>query len=61
MEAGKYDGYTVQVEQQPALSLPSGVNVRSEFVQNGTALVTVTMLVLFIREIRLLIKTCKES
>lgn len=61
MEAGKYEGSTVQVEQQPALSVPSSIDIRSEFVQSGTALVTVTMLVVFLREIRLLIKACKDS
>ena len=61
MEFGRYDGNTLQVVQQPSLSIPASINVQPEVVSSGIALMTITALTMFVREIRLLVKDGKGS
>lgn len=61
MEFGRYDGNTLQVVQQPSLSIPAAINVQPEVVSSGIALMTITALTMFVREIRLLVKDGKGS
>ncbi|WP_377476807.1 MAG: hypothetical protein P2A85_28415 [Microcoleus anatoxicus] len=61
MEFGRYDGNTLQVVQQPSLSIPPAINVQPEVVSSGIALMTITALTMFVREIRLLVKDGKGS
>ncbi|WP_445249532.1 hypothetical protein [Microcoleus sp. OTE_8_concoct_300] len=62
MEHGKYDGITQIVQQpQPSLSFPVGINLESHMASSGIALVTMAGLTMFVREIRLLVKACKDS
>jgi hypothetical protein len=62
MEHGKYDGITQIVQQpQPSLSFPVGINLEPHMVSSCIALVTMAGLTMFVREIRLLVKACKDS
>jgi hypothetical protein len=63
MEHGKYDGITQSIGQQPQLtaSFPAAINLDPHVGSSCIALVTVAGLTLFVREIRLLVKACKES
>jgi hypothetical protein len=62
MEHGKYDGITQIVQQpQPSLSLPAAINLGPYVGSSCIALATVAGLILFVREIRLLVKACKDS
>ncbi len=61
MEFGRYDGNTLQVTQQPSVSIPAAINVQPEVVSSGIALMTITALTMFVREIRLLVTACKDS
>ena len=62
MEHGKYDGITQSVVQQPqpTAGIPATINLESPVASSCIALVTITGLTLFVREIRLLVKTCKD-
>ena len=62
MEHGKYESITQVVhQQQPSLSFPTTLNLQSQFTSSCIALATIGALTLFVREIRLLVKTCKGS
>jgi hypothetical protein len=60
MERGDYNAITQVVQQQqPNLTLPA--TFQPELASSCVALVTIAGLTLFVREIRLLVKTCKDS
>jgi hypothetical protein len=62
MEHGKYDSITQVVQQQqPSLSFPVTNNLQSQLSLSCIALATIVGLTLFVREIRLLVKICKDS
>lgn len=62
MEHGNYNGITQVVEQQqPGLTFPATINLQPEVASSCIALVTMAGLTLFVREIRLLVKACKNS
>ncbi|MCC3600083.1 MULTISPECIES: hypothetical protein [unclassified Microcoleus] len=62
MEYGKYDGITQVVQQpQPSITFPATINLESHVGSSCIALATVAGLTLFVREIRLLVKACKDS
>lgn len=62
MEHGKYDGIAQSVQQpQPSLTLPATINLESHVTSSCIALVTMAGLTMFVREIRLLVKACKDS
>ncbi len=62
MEHGKYDSITQVVQQQqPSLSFPATNNLQSQLSLSCIALATIAGLTLFVREIRLLVKICKDS
>jgi hypothetical protein len=62
MEHGKYDNITqVMQQQQPSLSFPTINNLQSQLSLSCIALATIVGLTLFVREIRLLVKICKDS
>ena len=44
MEFGRYDGNTLQVTQQPSVSIPAAINVQPEVVSSGIALMTICRL-----------------
>jgi len=62
MEYGNYDGITQIVQQQqPSLTFPAAINLQPEVASSCIALVTIAGLTVFVREIRLLVKACKDS
>jgi hypothetical protein len=61
MEHGKYDNITQVVQQPPSLSFPATIKLQPQLASSCIALATITALTLFVREIRLLVKTCKGS
>lgn len=62
MEHGKYDRITQVVqEQQPNLSFPANINLQPQLASSCIALATIVGLTLFVREIRFLVKACKDS
>lgn len=61
MEFGRYDGNTLQVTQQPSVNFSPALNLQPEVVSSGIALMTITALTMFVREIRLLVTACKGS
>ncbi len=62
MEHGNYNGITQVVQQQqPSLTFPPTINLQPEIASSCIALATIVGLTLFVREIRLLVKVCKDS
>jgi hypothetical protein len=62
MEHGNYDGITQIVQQQqPSLTFPATIKLQPEVASSCIALVTIAGLTMFVREIRLLVKACKDS
>ena len=62
MEHGNYNGITQVVQQQqPSLTFPTAINLQPEVASSCIALVTMVGLTMFVREIRLLVKACKDS
>jgi len=62
MEHGNYNGITQIVQQQqPSLTFPATIKLQPEVASSCIALVTIAGLTMFVREIRLLVKACKDS
>lgn len=62
MEHGEYDGITQVVQQQqPSHAFLAALNLPPEVGTSCIALVTIAGLTMFVREIRLLVKACKDS
>ncbi|WP_377482035.1 MAG: hypothetical protein P2A85_28925 (plasmid) [Microcoleus anatoxicus] len=52
---------TALQQPQSSLTLPAAINLESHAASSCIALTTVAGLTLFVREIRLLVKACKDS
>ena len=62
MEHGNYNGITqIMQQQQPSLTFPPTINLQPEFASSGISLATIAGLTMFVRQIRLLVKACKDS